>query len=556
MILRVTIKPLLHTATGSSALDSSYPLTFPRNRLASTLPSGAHPDKSEWFHCTRIHTIVDERLGISENKAMKLLISTFFTLLLIGFAGGAYSNPPYSGTVWVDLDIITAADPSAFIQIVSIESGPRIMFDRRADNGNGDWVTINPRLFQASYTDGNAIEIQVNPEFDPSEAAIKAKFYGYAIGQLPKLLRLDVKTVWIHKGDKAFGGGNDNIFIHTDSPGYHGTALEETLFHEACHTSLDSRLYGAAWSDAQTLDAEYISTYAKDNPAREDVAESCALYYAVRFKPERLSEIDLNLITKTIKNRMLVFDSLGMEPVTDSDRPLKSTPSVAISGSSRTISDTDNAAGESVSFTATATDSDGTIATTQWLVDGVEVATGLSATLSLPNGLTVVTFKATDDDGTSSITTATITVASPAYEPTEEWPSPYNGVTPDSSYGLEFNNVGVLNSADATIYVCLRIFTDGLPSAVNGVSQFDMGLKVASLSEVTVQITKFREFDAISALNEKGQTPDCSGIFETTTGVYTDIIQTDTSVLETTWNLIDPTNLILKLDSFKELTAN
>ena len=184
------------------------------------------------------------------------------------------------------------------------------------------------------------------------------------------------------------------------------------------------------------------------------------------------------------------------------------------------------------------------------------MATGLNATLSLPNGPTVVTFKATDDDGKSSTTTATITVASPAYEPTAEWPSPYNGVTPDSSYGLEFNNVGVLNSADATIYVCLRIFTDGLPSAVNGVSQFDMGLKVASLSEATVQITKFREFNAISALNENAQTPDCSGIFETTTGVYTDIIQTSTSVLETTWSLIGPANLILKLDSFKELTAN
>jgi len=137
-----------------------------------------------------------------------------------------------------------------------------------------------------------------------------------------------------------------------------------------------------------------------------------------------------------------------------------------------------------------------------------------------------------------------------------EWPSPYNGVAPDSSYELEFNNVGAFNSADATIYVCLRIFTDGLPSSVNGVSQFDMGLKVASLSDATVQITKFREFNAISALNEKAQTPDCSGIFETTTGVYTDIIQTDSSVLETTWNLIDPTNLIFKLDSFKEVTAN
>jgi hypothetical protein len=61
-----------------------------------------------------------------------------------------------------------------------------------------------------------------------------------------------------------------------------------------------------------------------------------------------------------------------------------------------------------------------------------------------------------------------------------------------------------------------------------------MRLKVASLSKVTVQITKLREFNAIGALNENGQIPDCSGIFETTTGVYTDIIQTDTSVLENT----------------------
>ena len=152
-------------------------------------------------------------------------------------------------------------------------------------------------------------------------------------------------------------------------------------------------------------------------------------------------------------------------------------------------------------------------------------------------------------------TNSTATVTSPAYEPTVEWPSPYSGVTPDSSYGLEFNNVGVLNSADATIYVCLRIFTEGLPSAVNGVSQFDMGLKVASLSDATVQITKFREFNAFSALNEKGQLPNCSGMFETTTGVYTDIIQTDTSVLVTTWKLIYPTNLILKMENFKELTA-
>ena len=51
-----------------------------------------HPGKSEWFHCTRIHTILDERLGVSEIRVMKLLISTFFTLLLIGFAVSSYGQ--------------------------------------------------------------------------------------------------------------------------------------------------------------------------------------------------------------------------------------------------------------------------------------------------------------------------------------------------------------------------------------------------------------------------------------------------------------------------------
>ena len=79
---------------------------------------------------------------------------------------------------------------------------------------------------------------------------------------------------------------------------------------------------------------------------------------------------------------------------------------------------------------------------------------------------------------------------------------------------------------------------------------------MVSLSEATVQITKYREFNTIGALNENVELPDCSGKFETTTGVYTDIIQVGTSVLDTTWSLIDSTNLILKLSSYQELTAN
>jgi hypothetical protein len=48
--------------------------------------------------------------------------------------------------------------------------------------------------------------------------------------------------------------------------------------------------------------------------------------------------------------------------------------------------------------------------------------------------------------------------------------------------------------------------------------------EVVSLFEVTVQITKSIELNAIGALNENDQTSDYSGIFETTTGVYTEFI--------------------------------
>ncbi len=139
------------------------------------------------------------------------------------------------------------------------------------------------------------------------------------------------------------------------------------------------------------------------------------------------------------------------------------------------------------------------------------------------------------------------------YVPNTEWPSPYNGVAPRSSLGLTVNNIGVLNSSDSTIYTCLSLFTNGFPSQHNGVSEFDIGLKVVSLSDATVQIIKSREFNKIGALTPNSMSPDCSGKFETNTGIYTDIIQTDNSVLETSWTLIDPTSLILKLNSYTAL---
>ena len=88
-------------------------------------------------------------------------------------------------------------------------------------------------------------------------------------------------------------------------------------------------------------------------------------------------------------------------------------PTVAIAGGNRNIADSDGVTGETVSFSATATDADGSVSSTQWLVGGSVVATGATANLSLSDGSTSVTFKATDNAGGSASTDVTINVDAP-----------------------------------------------------------------------------------------------------------------------------------------------
>ena len=234
-------------------------------------------------------------------------------------------------------------------------------------------------------------------------------------------------------------------------------------------------------------------------------------------------------------------------------------PIVAISGGDQTVDDSNEMEGESVNLSASVTD-DGSISSAKWLVNGVEVASGYNVTLELPDGASVVTFTAIDDAGASATDEVTIQVSAPPYAATSEWPSPYNGVTPDAELGLEINNISVFLNSDATVYACLKVTSDGLasgypgfPVSGDGSSEYDVGLTVVSLADLTVKISKLREFNQSGALNELGFTPDCSGVFETTSGIYTDIIKVDNEVLETKWELVGPDQLIFQLKELRGL---
>jgi hypothetical protein len=221
--------------------------------------------------------------------------------------------PPFSGTIFIDPDIITSADPTTFQALAANGQGVRTMFDRRANA----FIQVNAYLFDATFSDGLGAEVQVNPEFGDAETArVEAEKYAVVIGRLPKPLRVSVATVWIHKGVQPFGGGNNNLLIHVGQADlYTGQGiLEETFVHEAAHTSLDaSHAQAAAWVAAQAADPTFISTYARDNPTREDIAESFLPYLAVRYRSERISASLANTILQTIPNRIAYFDALGLQ---------------------------------------------------------------------------------------------------------------------------------------------------------------------------------------------------------------------------------------------------
>jgi hypothetical protein len=225
--------------------------------------------------------------------------------------------PPFGGTIFIASDVITSLDPTTFQSLSFAGQGARTMFDRRV---NG-WITVDAYLFNASFDDGLAAEIQVNPEFGGSNAALaEAEKYVEVIGRLPTALRKDVETVWIHKGTQLFGGGNNNLLIHTGQADLYTAdgILEETFVHEAAHTSLDvAHASAPAWLTAQSADLTFISTYARDFPNREDIAESFLPYLAIRYRSDRISQSLANTIMQTMPNRIAYFDnqSFDMYPI-------------------------------------------------------------------------------------------------------------------------------------------------------------------------------------------------------------------------------------------------
>ena len=206
------------------------------------------------------------------------------------------------------------SDPTSLQGVTYAGRGQREIYDRRPDRR----ITVNAYLFTARYA-GQELEFQVNPEFGSREAArAEVDTYAPALGRLPAVLLSGARAVEINAGKELFGGNgfSGSFLIHTDQGREYirNGFLEEVFLHESAHVSLDSaHANSAGWRAAQEADRVFISDYARDFPDREDIAESILPYFAVRYRPERLTEADRSAILAAIPNRLVYFDQQGFD---------------------------------------------------------------------------------------------------------------------------------------------------------------------------------------------------------------------------------------------------
>lgn len=219
--------------------------------------------------------------------------------------------PPYAGTVWFEPNIITDQDPTLFKSIERMGMEIRSMYDKRQEA----WIELNAHIFEASFDGGKMIEILVNPEFTVGPATEHATTYAQYIGQLPGVLMEELHYLYIHDGNENFGGGSNAIdmYVGQGASAIESGHIEELLLHEAAHVSLQELHNDADWIAHRTKDPTYISTYARDHPRREDVAESIVPYIAIRFRKERISDDMHYVISKIMPNRIQFFDDQGYD---------------------------------------------------------------------------------------------------------------------------------------------------------------------------------------------------------------------------------------------------
>ncbi len=279
----------------------------------------------------------------------KLLI----VVVALGLAAPAAAEPPFRDLPWIWPQILTSSDPSTLREVTSHGWATREF--------EGPWTRPSgmPRvsvwLFNAAYRGGHTVELWVHQEYNrrrgrtgediwwedttyngpaydektlAERRATEAEYIASMVGRLPAVMRSRIRTITLDTGYGNMWANRERreIRFHTrfnDKLESYG-AGEEYLIHEAGHLLENEFATKPCWRAAQRSDGEFISEYAAsdpggtaDDPGGEDFAETLVAYFAIRYRPGRLSPGTERTIKRTIPARIRCLDRLGL----GSERP-------------------------------------------------------------------------------------------------------------------------------------------------------------------------------------------------------------------------------------------
>lgn len=237
-------------------------------------------------------------------------VRPFFLLLWPSFLAADPLFP--NSVVSNDIDFITEDDPSAFYCLKYFGTARQEMPDKRREDLFADDV----HMFEAWFEDGTTVGLWAHPDLGTREdAEVVVNQVVGPLGRLPSFMREGLRHVVLHKGDvTAFAEDEGQFFVLYDANIARRIAsndLEETVFHEAVHATLDAELaHDEVWLSAQTADGGFVTAYAANNPKGEDLAETALFAYAYFQHPERLPDEVREALETLVPNRLALLDRL------------------------------------------------------------------------------------------------------------------------------------------------------------------------------------------------------------------------------------------------------
>jgi hypothetical protein len=215
-----------------------------------------------------------------------------------------------------DIDFIQESDPDSFSGLSFVGRQDREM---PGDPSGGGLFDNDTFLFEASFTDGESMEIWCHSSFITEDAAREyAEKLGPRLGKLPAFQRNMVNHVVIHSGDRtAFAEIEGQFFVlYSENMDRRISTndLEETVFHESVHASYQFMYEDHPdWTSAQAADPSFVTVYAQENPQLEDLAESALFAYTYLTYPGRLSTNVESWLEENIPNRLEFFGAFYSE---------------------------------------------------------------------------------------------------------------------------------------------------------------------------------------------------------------------------------------------------